>query len=96
MRKIDHAAIEQTLLDDPTRSYRSIADEFGVSDWSVRAVARRLNDDPRPMKSPRRIPRDDESLGVGGWVILATIGAVLAGLIVQAARRPPEDWNNGG
>jgi hypothetical protein len=96
MRRIDHAAIEQALLDDPTRSCRSIADEFGISDWSVRAIVRRLNNDPRPMKSPRHKARNDEAAGVGGWAILAAIDAAAIGLIAWAARRPPEDQNNGG
>ena len=40
---VDRVGIEAALQGDDTRSYRSIADEFGVSDWTVRSIARQLS-----------------------------------------------------
>ena len=39
---VDRVAIQAALQQDDTRSYRSIADEFGVSDWTVRSIARQF------------------------------------------------------
>lgn len=86
---IDHERIAE-LLQDQTRSYRSIAAELGVSDWTVRSVARRLYDDPRPMKNSRPA-REGDSSGLRGWATFAGIIVAIIGAIWWAARiAPPE------
>jgi hypothetical protein len=59
-RPVDRARIAE-LLKDRRRSYRSIGRELGVSDWSIRRVARQLDGDQRPPKS-----RGDD-LPTEGW-----------------------------
>lgn len=89
------------LLDDETRSFRSIARELGVSDWLVRKTARELYDDPRPMRqrAPRRdVPTADVSPLVG-WLVCGGFAAMLA-LIIWAGVRsvsPPDstDFSHG-
>jgi hypothetical protein len=92
MKRIDSSRIEE-LLQDESRAYRSIASECGVSDWLVRRIARQLNGDSRPMKNARRTPDNDsdEPLGLGGWAVLAGLGAAIVGAIWLGMRRPPGD-----
>jgi Helix-turn-helix domain of transposase family ISL3 len=89
----DHERIVE-LLRDETRSFRSIARELGVSDWTVRRVARELDGDPRPMKRPRGDPPEspDEPLGAMGWLVFAGFIAALVLLIWFIPRwmPPPE------
>jgi hypothetical protein len=83
------------LLEDETRSFRSISRELGVSDWLVRKTARELDGDPRPM---RRSPRqradqgDDEGSPMSGWIVLAVVVGCFALMIWAGARwtPPPE------
>lgn len=82
------------LLRDESRSFRSIAREIGISDWTVRRVARELDGDPRPMKSSaREIPDyDRDGSEAGGWIGLAMFVGFIA-LVVWFALRglpPPE------
>lgn len=82
---LNRVGIEAALQEDDTRSYRSIANEFGVSDWTVRSIARRLSNDPRPMKRSRAARYSTpEPSGGGRWIvavmIAATIGAVWLGI----------------
>ncbi|HET6274548.1 MAG TPA: hypothetical protein VFE16_01255 [Candidatus Cybelea sp.] len=82
------------LLQDPERSYRSIARETGYSDWTIRKIARELDGDPRPLKRERSPPPDqngDES-AIAGWIGLAAFVAII-GLTIWVGLRgipPPE------
>lgn len=70
------------LLEDETRSFRSIGRELGLSDWFVRKVARELDGDPRPMRRPRSsAPETDDG---GSAIALWTAGAIAVGLIAVA------------
>ena len=83
------------LLQDPTRSYRSIGRELGVSDWTIRRIARELDGDPRPMK--QRHSRFEEPAAEGdslvsGWLVCGIIAAGFVLMLWAGARGvpPPE------
>jgi hypothetical protein len=86
------------LLDDESLSFREIGRRANCSDWSVRAIARDLAGEDRPMKRERharddyRNGDDDEPLGIAAWGILVAVAAVFFGAIWCSARRvrPPE------
>ncbi|MCL5258700.1 MAG: helix-turn-helix domain-containing protein [Firmicutes bacterium] len=90
---VDRALIER-LLENNSLSYREIARRAGCSDWSARSIARHLNNDPRPMKARCYEPDDDsdESWGLGGWIIIAGLGAAVIGALWWGMRGmpPPE------
>jgi hypothetical protein len=96
VRSVDHSRIED-LLQDQDRSFRSIADEVGCSDWTVRRIARGLDGDPRPMKrsGPARYEPTEEPvvpLGLGGWLTLTLIAGGIALAAWAGARwTPPMD-----
>jgi hypothetical protein len=96
MSRADRSRIED-LLEDQGRSFRSIADEVGCSDWTVRRIARELNGDPRPMKrggQARYEPTDAsaEPFGLGGWLTVALIAGGIALAAWAGARwTPPMD-----
>lgn len=79
------------LLQDEKRSFRSIGREFGVSDWTVRRIARELDGDPRPMKQRRSYSYEtpDESGEMSpavSWLMFGGFVAVL-GLSIWAGFR---------
>jgi hypothetical protein len=85
----DRTRIEN-LLQDETLSYRAIGRETGYSDFTIRAVARELAGDPRPLKSPRsQSNQDSASMGLGGWGILAGLTGLFVGAIFLWNRNPP-------
>jgi hypothetical protein len=71
----DRSRIEE-LLQDETRSYRSIGRELGISDWTVRKVARELSGDPSPMRhQPSRSAETPEEVSaLTCWLV---VGGVL-------------------
>ncbi|HEY1866695.1 MAG TPA: hypothetical protein VGG70_00270 [Candidatus Cybelea sp.] len=83
------------LLEDETRSFRSIGRELGVSDWLVRKTARELNDDRRPMRQRRSRSQEPPSAEVSplvSWLVFGGFLAVLALAIWAGARsKPPLD-----
>jgi hypothetical protein len=90
----DRARIEE-LLQDPALSYRAISRATGISDWSIRRLARQLDGDPRPMRQRRshwdEAPPEELS-PVVGWLVFGSIVAVIALAIWSGARwaPPPE------
>ncbi len=76
---VDRRHIEQ-LLQDSRLSFRAIAREVGCSDWTVRRIARELEDDPRPMKGEWCEPPGDASEGseIAGWIGLAAFVGFIA------------------
>lgn len=76
---VDRARIME-LLRDETLSFRAISREVGCSDWTVRAIARELAGDARPMKRARCKYQNDcpEPLGLAGWGIFVGIVAAFA------------------
>lgn len=91
MSDVDRERITE-LLRDPSLSYRAIGRELGISDWTIRKVARELGGDPRPMRQRRsdsdEIPPDEVSPGTG-WLVLGGIGAFFVIAIWASARWPP-------
>jgi hypothetical protein len=87
---VDRDLVER-LLSDGTLSFREIARLAGCSDWSVRAIARDLAGDSRPMKRDRYEQHDncEDPVGAGGWAIVAAIAAALIGGLWLFLRRPP-------
>jgi transposase-like protein len=83
------------LLQDPRLSYRAIGRELGISDWTIRKVARELDGDSRPMRQRRshsdEIPPDEVS-PVTGWLVFGGIVATIV-LAIWAGSRwaPPPD-----
>ena len=91
MTPAEFARIEEALQDG-ARSYRSIARDYGVSDWLVRKIARELDGDPRPMKRRRsRSPEApaEETSPVIGWLVLGGIVVGVAFVIWAGARCGP-------
>jgi hypothetical protein len=89
---VDRAGIIGALQEDEMRSYRSIADEFGVSDWTVRSIARQLNNDPRPMKRSRHAPDlNVEQESGGGWIVAAIIAAMIGAIWFGVRYMPPPE-----
>ena len=84
------------LLQDESRSFRSIGRELGVSDWTVRKIARELDGDPRPMKQRcsqyEELDGTDDLSAVSSWLVFGGFVAVLA-LAIWAGTRwvPPSD-----
>lgn len=70
------------LLQDATRSYRSISRETGYSDWTIRKIARELAGDATPMKQLQRRSEDAEDFGdvpsTGSWIGFGVFLGVLA------------------
>lgn len=80
------------LLEDETRSFRSIGRELGVSDWLVRKTARELHGDPRPMRqrcSRSQEPPAEEVSPIVGWLIFGGFILGTAFLIWIGARSAP-------
>lgn len=82
------------LLADETLSFRAIAREVGCSDWTVRRIARELDNDPRPMKRDRHETPDQvyEGSDTAGWIGLSAFVAFI-GLAIWLGLRnmpPPE------
>jgi transposase-like protein len=82
------------LLADPDRSFRSIAREVGVSDWTIRKIARELDGNPQPMKqrrAPEELPAAELS-PLTAWLCFGAFAAIVAVLIWAGARwaPPPE------
>lgn len=78
------------LLEDETRSFRSIGRELGVSDWLVRKIARELDGDLRPMKQQRSHAHevtDDSSLAP--WLVFGGMVFGVAFLVWIGARSAP-------
>lgn len=90
---VDHSLVEH-LLENETLSYREIAKRANCSDWSVRAIDRKLANDSRPMKRDRYEREDDggESLAIAGWLVLAgiVIALILALWMGMRGIQPPE------
>ncbi len=90
----DRARIEE-LLQDPSLSFRAISRATGISDWSVRRLARLQSGDARPMRKRRAgshdLPSKDPSPPVG-WLVFGGFVAAL-GLAVWAGVHwaPPLD-----
>jgi hypothetical protein len=86
----------EDLLQDETLSFREIGRRTGFSDFTIRAAARKVAGDPRPLKSPRSRSDDSddegESLGLGGWAVLAGITGLFIGAIWLWGRNmgPPD------
>jgi hypothetical protein len=81
------------LLEDETRSFRSIGRELNVSDWLVRKIARELDGDPRPMRQHRsrsQEPPAEEVSPLVGWLVLGGIVACVALAIWAGSRMPPQ------
>ena len=74
MNRIDRELVAR-LLENETLSYREIAREAGCSDWSVRAIARNLAGDSRPMKTNACEPIDPEDPpgSLGGLIVCASL-----------------------
>lgn len=93
MSAIDRARIAE-LLADESLSYRDIARQENCSDWTVRAVAREIAGDSRPMKSRRRKRgggEDHAPPALVGWTILAGLAAAVVGAFWLAVRGAPPD-----
>jgi hypothetical protein len=94
MRPEDYDRIA-TMLQDGSLSYREIGRQTGVSDWTIRKIARELDGDPRPMRSPHSEPSDsgtDEASALTGWIVFAVVVGCFAIMIWAGARwtPPPE------
>lgn len=88
----DRDRIEAALLEDETRSFRSLARELNVSDWLVRKTARELYGDPRPMRQRRSQPQepsDEEVSPLVGWLVFGGVVLATAFLIWIRARSVP-------
>jgi hypothetical protein len=96
---IDRDQVE-SMLADGSRSYREIARELSVSDWSIRKIARELSGDIRPMKRssyeadfPTSEPA--EISPAASWLILGGVLAVFALAVWGRLRwRLPYDFPN--
>jgi hypothetical protein len=80
------------LLEDETRSFRSIGRELGLSDWTIRKIARELDGDPRPMRQRRQRSQEvptEETSPLIGWLILGGIVFGVAVVIWAGARSAP-------
>jgi hypothetical protein len=91
----ERARIEELLLQDPAPSCRAVSRMTGISDWSIRKIARELDGDPRPMRrshSERPDQSDDDALPMTGWVVLVVVVGCFAMMIWAGARwtPPPE------
>jgi hypothetical protein len=88
---VDHDLVTR-LLADESLSYREIARRAGCSDWSVRAIAKGLDGDARPMKACRSRSEDaviEEDSTVSGWIVLGILVAGFAFMIWAGTRWPP-------
>ena len=75
------------LLEDKSLSYREVARRASCSDFSVRSIARRASGDSRPMKSRAAREEESESLGIGGWLVVAGMFVVPAIAVWFASRK---------
>lgn len=75
----DRAQIEE-LLKDETHSYREIARQTGYSDFTIRAVARKLMGNDRPLKSTRRSRDVTNGGSISGWVLLAGVIGIIGAI----------------
>jgi hypothetical protein len=79
------------LLQDPSLSYRAIGRELGISDWTVRRIARELDGDSRPMR--QRCSQPQESTGevsaLTSWLVFGGVVAFFALAIWASTRWPP-------
>ncbi|MFY9718578.1 MAG: hypothetical protein WAK16_02935 [Candidatus Cybelea sp.] len=94
MRTEDYDRIA-TMLQDTSLSYREIGRQTGVSDWTIRKIARELDGDPHPMRSPhseRRSQGGDEASDMTGWIVLTVVVGCFAMMIWAGVRwtPPPE------
>jgi hypothetical protein len=92
VRRVDHAFIEQLLseqLENDRPNFREVARLADCSDWTVRAIWRRMSDDPRPMKGASR-PREIENSSLADWLVVACIAAPLVAAVWFAPRRSPQ------
>jgi transposase-like protein len=82
------------LLQDPGLSYRAIGRELGLSDWTIRRVARELDGDPTPMRSPRSRSQEPQTEGAAtltSWLVIGGIVAVFVLAILAGTRRSPPE-----
>jgi hypothetical protein len=91
----DRERIVEMLLEDPPPSCRAVSRATGYSDWTIRRIARELDDDPRPMKQ-RRLQSDElpteEISPWTGWLVFGGVVGFFA-LATWAGVRwmpPPE------
>lgn len=84
---LDRALIA-SLLQDESLSFREIARRADCSDWSVRAVARELVGDNRPMKnaSAPKNSCNNEPQAKAGWAAIGIFLSVFAGATWLASR----------
>jgi transposase-like protein len=79
------------LLQDPSLSYRAIGRELGISDWTVRRVARELDSDSRPMRPRRSQPQEPtgEVSALTSWLVLGVVVGFFALAIWAGTSWPP-------
>ncbi len=90
MSDVDRERIAE-LLQDASLSYRAIGRELGISDWTIRKIARELDGDPRPMRQ-RRSHTDEippEVSPLVGWLVFGGFVAVLALAVWLGVRWTP-------
>ncbi len=80
------------LLQNEFLSYRDIAREAGCSDWTVRAIARDLAGDDRPMKHDRSATgkANDFQPSTSGWAVLGIGAALLITVGIYIRASPPD------
>jgi transposase-like protein len=79
------------LLQDPSLSYRAIGRDLGISDCTVRRVARELDGDSRPMRQRRSQPQEstEELSSLTCWLVFGGVAAFFALAIWAGTRWPP-------
>lgn len=91
MSDVDRERIAE-LLQDPSLSYRAIGRELGISDWTIRKIARELDGDSRPMRQRRTRSKEtppDEVSPVTGWLVFGGIVTFFVIAIWAGTRWPP-------
>lgn len=85
MKPVNRVLVEE-LLADEALSYREIARQAGCSDWSVRSVAREIDN------VQSRDYAESDPLTVRDWGIFgAVVVAIFGGIWLLARRLPPMD-----